>query len=158
MPRARIIRDMKARATVASSEVVRQAFRYLTHNTALPAKVRAQAQLQLNAFPRDARPTAIHNRCLETGRGRGVLRAFRLCRFQFRLKALEGELPGVRKSTCLDLRTNPRPLSQHIRQPQTPTKQHIQPQGRGAEGSTPPFTTVYTNIFDHIPLPTTHLD
>ncbi|KAG0062035.1 40S ribosomal protein mrp2, mitochondrial [Linnemannia elongata] len=83
MPRARIIRDMKAR----------------THNTALPAKVRAQAQLQLNAFPRDARPTAIHNRCLETGRGRGVLRAFRLCRFQFRLKALEGELPGVRKST-----------------------------------------------------------
>ncbi|KAF9353256.1 40S ribosomal protein mrp2, mitochondrial [Mortierella sp. AD094] len=99
MPRARIIRDMKARATVASTEVVRQAFRYLTHNTALPAKVRAQAQLQLNAFPRDARPTAIHNRCLETGRGRGVLRAFRLCRFQFRLKALEGELPGVRKST-----------------------------------------------------------
>jgi len=61
--------------------------------------VRYQAQLQLNAFGRYTRPTTVKNRCTATGRGRGVMGEFGLCRYQFRLKALAGELPGVYKAS-----------------------------------------------------------
>ena len=38
-----------------------------------------------------------HNRCPLCGRSRGYMRRFGLCRICFREKALEGEIPGVRK-------------------------------------------------------------
>ncbi|RKP09088.1 hypothetical protein THASP1DRAFT_14730 [Thamnocephalis sphaerospora] len=96
---ARILRDLRNRTAVAAFEVQRQAYRHITRNEQLPARIRHQAQLALNAFPHQTRPGNVKNRCLETGRGRGVFRDFRLCRYQFRLKALRGELPGVMKST-----------------------------------------------------------
>jgi len=40
-----------------------------------------------------------HNRCSVCGRPRGFLRRFSLCRICFRERALQGELPGVTKSS-----------------------------------------------------------
>jgi small subunit ribosomal protein S14 len=40
-----------------------------------------------------------HNRCPLCGRSRAYLRKFRLCRLCFRKRALNGELPGVIKSS-----------------------------------------------------------
>jgi len=37
------------------------------------------------------------NRCALCGRSRGYMRRFGLCRICFREKALEGEIPGVKK-------------------------------------------------------------
>ncbi|ORX98324.1 glucocorticoid receptor-like (DNA-binding domain) [Basidiobolus meristosporus CBS 931.73] len=99
MPQGRILRDMQARVCMAKNELTRQAYRYIVRNETYPTRVRMQAQLALNNFPRAARSVNIKNRCLETGRGRGVFRDFRLCRFEFRLQALRGQLPGVIKST-----------------------------------------------------------
>ena len=39
------------------------------------------------------------NRCYLCGRPRAYIRMFGLCRICFRKRALEGELPGVRKSS-----------------------------------------------------------
>ncbi|MEK7515238.1 MAG: type Z 30S ribosomal protein S14 [Patescibacteria group bacterium] len=39
------------------------------------------------------------NRCVLCGRKHGYLRAFGLCRIHFRELALQGFLPGVRKSS-----------------------------------------------------------
>ena len=39
------------------------------------------------------------NRCLRCGRPRAYMRVFGLCRICFREMALNGELPGVRKSS-----------------------------------------------------------
>ena len=96
---SRVLRDMRNRKSVAENELKRQALRYVIRNETLPQRTRIQAQLALNAFPGMARPGHVRNRCVETGRGRGVMREFRLCRFQFRLAALRGDLPGVMKST-----------------------------------------------------------
>ncbi|MBI3695640.1 MAG: type Z 30S ribosomal protein S14 [Acidobacteria bacterium] len=41
----------------------------------------------------------LRNRCRVCGRPRGFLRKFRLCRLCFRKLALEGEIPGVMKSS-----------------------------------------------------------
>ncbi len=40
-----------------------------------------------------------HNRCQRCGRPRGYMRRFKLCRICFRELALEGKIPGVRKSS-----------------------------------------------------------
>jgi small subunit ribosomal protein S14 len=42
-------------------------------------------------------PTRNLNRCPLCGRSRGYIRRFGLCRICFREKALQGEIPGVRK-------------------------------------------------------------
>ncbi|KAG8907222.1 40S ribosomal protein mrp2, mitochondrial [Tulasnella sp. 403] len=96
---ARLLRDIKARKEVADSEVLRRAYVYVARNETLPAQVRYQAQLQLNNFSKYQRPTTVKNRCTETGKGRGVLSKWGLCRYQFRLKALAGEIPGVNKAS-----------------------------------------------------------
>ncbi len=41
----------------------------------------------------------VRNRCLRCGRPRGYMRRFGLCRICFRELALEGQIPGVVKSS-----------------------------------------------------------
>lgn len=94
-----IIRDNYKRYMFAENEVTRKALKYLAHNTTLPAKTRLEAQIQLHSMPHYTRPTQIHNRCIESGYGRSVIKEFRVCRIKFREMALNGELPGVRKAS-----------------------------------------------------------
>jgi small subunit ribosomal protein S14 len=44
-------------------------------------------------------PGRRHNRCRLCGRPRAFIRKFALCRICFRKHALEGNLPGVQKSS-----------------------------------------------------------
>jgi small subunit ribosomal protein S14 len=53
----------------------------------------------LQKLPRNASPVRLHNRCALTGRSRGYLRKFGVCRNVFREMALDGKIPGVRKSS-----------------------------------------------------------
>lgn len=53
----------------------------------------------LQKLPRNSSPTRVVSRCSVTGRGRGVYRKFGLGRNMFRQLALDGKLPGVRKSS-----------------------------------------------------------
>jgi len=53
----------------------------------------------LSRLPRDASPVRTHNRCALTGRSRGYMRKFNICRNQFRELALKGMIPGVRKAS-----------------------------------------------------------
>jgi len=99
MPNARVLRDIKARNIVKANEILRRAYLYVARNETLSPQVRHQAQLQLNTFGKYTRPTTVKNRCTESGRGRGIISEFALCRYQFRLKALNLELPGVRKAS-----------------------------------------------------------
>lgn len=55
--------------------------------------------LALQKLPRDASPVRIKNRCMLTGRARGFMRAFGVSRIVFRDMALDGTIPGVRKSS-----------------------------------------------------------
>ncbi|MFZ2593186.1 MAG: type Z 30S ribosomal protein S14 [Minisyncoccia bacterium] len=43
--------------------------------------------------------TRINRRCFKCGRPRGFMRDFGLCRICFREEALEGNIPGVKKSS-----------------------------------------------------------
>ncbi len=53
----------------------------------------------LDAMPRNSNPIRLHNRCGLTGRPKGYMRKFGLCRVKFREMALDGKIPGVRKAS-----------------------------------------------------------
>jgi small subunit ribosomal protein S14 len=56
-----------------------------------------------SSIARAARPARYavqqRNRCAICGRPRGYMRRFAMCRICFRERALEGQLPGVTKSS-----------------------------------------------------------
>lgn len=54
---------------------------------------------ELQKLPRDSSPVRQNNRCMLTGRGRGYIRKFGVSRLVFREKALQGEIPGVKKAS-----------------------------------------------------------
>jgi len=53
----------------------------------------------LQKLPKNSSKVRVHNRCMLTGRPRGYMRQFGLCRNQFRELALEGRIPGVKKAS-----------------------------------------------------------
>ena len=53
----------------------------------------------LDKLPKNSSPTRLHNRCQITGRPKGYMRHFGVCRNIFRDMALDGKIPGVRKSS-----------------------------------------------------------
>ena len=76
------LRDMRKRLSLREVETQRAAHLFVARNTTLPAQVRHRAQLALNNLNGggEGRPGAVKNRCIETGRGRGIMSAFGLCR------------------------------------------------------------------------------
>lgn len=64
------------------------------------AKLKAEGDYDaLQKLPRNASPVRLRNRCKLTGRPRGYIRVFGICRNQFRQLAGEGKIPGVTKSS-----------------------------------------------------------
>jgi small subunit ribosomal protein S14 len=53
----------------------------------------------LAKLPRDSSPTRSHLRCEITGRSRGNLRKFKICRIKLRELALAGAIPGLKKAS-----------------------------------------------------------
>ena len=59
----------------------------------------AHDYLGLQKLPRNASPVRLKNRCQLTGRPKGYIRDFGICRNQFREMALKGLIPGVTKAS-----------------------------------------------------------
>jgi small subunit ribosomal protein S14 len=53
----------------------------------------------LDKLPRNASPVRLKNRCKLTGRPKGYMRKFGVCRNVFREIAHEGKIPGLTKSS-----------------------------------------------------------
>ena len=59
----------------------------------------ARTSLKVKAARKPKFAVRAYNRCPVCGRPHALMRQFGLCRICFRKKALNGELPGVRKSS-----------------------------------------------------------
>lgn len=53
----------------------------------------------LDKLPRNSSAVRLHNRCKITGRPRGYMRKFGICRNIFRGMASEGKIPGLTKAS-----------------------------------------------------------
>jgi small subunit ribosomal protein S14 len=83
---------MKARERKREALVAK----YAAKRAALKA---AGDYLALQKIPKNASPVRLHNRCKLTGRPRGYMRQFGISRVTFRDMALNGLIPGVKKSS-----------------------------------------------------------
>lgn len=64
------------------------------------AQLKAEGNYEeLDKLPRNASPVRLHNRCGLTGRPKGFMRRFGICRVAFRKMALEGKIPGITKAS-----------------------------------------------------------
>lgn len=64
------------------------------------AALKEQGDYQaLALLPKNSSPVRLKNRCKLTGRPRAYLRRFGISRIKFRELALEGKIPGVKKTS-----------------------------------------------------------
>jgi small subunit ribosomal protein S14 len=78
---------------------IRRKLRAQSKDVSISPEQRDTARRKLASLPRNSAETRVRNRCELTGRPRGYLRKFQLCRIKFRELALMGHLPGVTKSS-----------------------------------------------------------
>ncbi len=94
-----IIKNEKRKEVVKQYAQQRTILKEVIRNPGSSLEERMEAQRGLQALPRNASPSRVRNRCLISGRTRGFLRRFGMSRIDFRLLALRGGIPGVRKSS-----------------------------------------------------------
>ncbi len=87
-----------AKKSVIAREVKRA--KMVAKYTELRNKLKAEGNWdELDRLPRNSNPIRLHNRCGLTGRPKGYMRRFGICRVKFREMALEGKIPGVTKAS-----------------------------------------------------------
>ncbi|MFV0389512.1 MAG: 30S ribosomal protein S14 [Pyrinomonadaceae bacterium] len=96
---SKIVKNEKRKKTVALYAERRKALKKIINNPDSTPEQVDEAQMRLQKFPRNASPIRVVNRCSQTGRPRGYLRKFGISRVALRELALEGQIPGVVKSS-----------------------------------------------------------
>ena len=94
-----INRDIKRAKLVEKYAPKREALKAIIDDQSKSDEERYQARLALQQLPRNSNPTRQRNRCIVTGRPRGVFRKFGLTRHKLREMAMRGEVPGMTKAS-----------------------------------------------------------
>ena len=78
----------------------RKRARLVAKYAAKRAELKANGDYQgLDKLPRNSSKVRMHNRCKITGRPKGYMRKFGICRVTFREMASEGKIPGITKAS-----------------------------------------------------------
>lgn len=96
---SKIVKNEKRKQKVSQFSEKRAALKKIINNPASTIEQVDDAVMRLQKLPRDASPVRVRNRCSQTGRPRGYLRKFGMSRVSFRELSLEGQIPGVIKSS-----------------------------------------------------------
>lgn len=96
---SRIQRDILRRKEYNSLELYRNSIKSIAHDQTLPYAIRLDASTELSQIGKKGSATIIKNRCIHTGRSRGVLKRFRLSRIMIRHLISEGKLPNIKKAS-----------------------------------------------------------
>jgi len=94
-----INRDIKRAKLAEKFAPKRAALKAFIDDQSKTDEERYQARLQLQQLPRNSNPTRQRNRCIVTGRSRGVYSKFGLTRHKLREMTLRGEVPGMTKAS-----------------------------------------------------------
>ena len=92
-------KDSNRRQLYKTQELKRTGFKLIINSLSLSPLTRLESTQKLHNLARSGSITRVRNRCVLTGRGRGVYRIPRLSRITFRELASRGVLPGVSKDS-----------------------------------------------------------
>ena len=96
-----IQRNIKRVKLFNKFKVLRNSIKKKIYNKNCSVTKRFQMQKLFDKIPRNSSKVRIRNRCIVTGRGKGIYRLFMLSRICIREMAANGQLPGVIKSSWL---------------------------------------------------------
>jgi small subunit ribosomal protein S14 len=94
-----IEKDKKRRKLFKKYESKRRELKAIIYNKENSMELRNKAQIALSKLPKNSSKIRIKNRCVLTGRSKGVFRYFKLSRIQLRQLTLEGNIPGYSKTS-----------------------------------------------------------
>ncbi len=94
-----INRDIKRAKLAEKYAPKRAALKAIINDQSKSDEERYEARLALQQLPRNSSPTRQRNRCIVTGRPRGVFSKFGLTRHKLREMAMKGEVPGMTKAS-----------------------------------------------------------
>ena len=94
-----INRDLKRRKTVKKYAAQRAEIFSVINDKNISEEEQQAARIRLQMLPRNASPVRLRNRCMLTGRPRGVYSKFGLGRSKLREIAMSGEIPGIMKAS-----------------------------------------------------------
>ena len=85
-----VLRDLKKRKLFKNLEPKRILYKSIIQDLSFPKQLRFNSSIELTKLPRNSSLSRIRNRCIKTGRGKAILKKFRLSvgvsRFVRRLK------------------------------------------------------------------------
>lgn len=96
---SKVVKNEKRKKMVVKFAAKREALKKVINNPNSTPEEVDDAVIKLQKLPRDASPIRVVNRCSQTGRPRGYLRKFGISRIALRELALQGQIPGVVKSS-----------------------------------------------------------
>ena len=94
-----VVKNEKRKKMVAQYSERRAELKKIINQPTSTVEQVDEAVMKLQKLPRDASAVRVRNRCSQTGRPRGFLRKFGISRIALRELALEGQIPGVIKSS-----------------------------------------------------------
>ncbi len=96
---SKVARNDQRKKMVAQYAVKRAALKAIINSPNSTGEEVDAAVLRLQKLPRNASPIRVRNRCSQSGRSRAYLRKFGMSRIAMRELALQGQIPGVTKSS-----------------------------------------------------------
>lgn len=91
--------DINRRKAHVKYELKNKLFNSILKNKTVPFANRYAALYRRSTLPRKSSITKMVNRCIQSGRQYSIIHKVRLSRFQFRVQAYNGVLPGVRRDS-----------------------------------------------------------
>ncbi len=96
---SKVVKNNDRKRLVANWTERRAAAKKIINNPKSTTEEVDAAVIVLQKMPRDGSPVRVRNRCSQSGRPRGFVRKFGISRVALRKLALEGQIPGVMKSS-----------------------------------------------------------
>ena len=97
--RSMINRELKRTKLVKQHAGKRAELKKIVSSETASYDEKLAAAVKLQKLPRDSSPSRQRNRCLQTGRSRGVYSKFGLARHKLREATMRGDVPGLRKAS-----------------------------------------------------------
>ena len=94
-----INRDIKRAKLAKQHGAKRDALKKIISSVTASYEEKVEAAVKLQKLPRDSSPCRQRNRCVITGRSRGVYAKFGLGRNKLREATMRGDVPGLRKAS-----------------------------------------------------------
>jgi len=97
--RSKLVKDLKQRKTYSQSELQQLRRKLIENNLILSEDIRRAAHKKYVKEQKQKQSlTLIRNRCLTTGRSRGIIKEYAISRIIFRQLAEQGRIPGLRRA------------------------------------------------------------